>query len=157
MTASPREGSAAPPSLVPRRFPILVEPRYRGILRIFGVKPDNAYVDLGETLDARFGWSRITTPVAACSRWSIEGPWLALTALGVRRSVRNGDVTFAGTPRGGVRIDFRERPKYFVFRPPALYVTVEDLEGFAVALAARGIPGEDRRKPAAKRSSILPG
>jgi hypothetical protein len=128
------------------RFPIRVEPRYRGLLRVFGVTPDKSHVDLGETLDAHFGWSRIATPVANCIRWSIEGPWLALTALGVRRSIRHGDITFGGTPRGGVRIDFRNPPRYFVFRPPALYVTVEDLEGFAAALAARGIPGEDRRK-----------
>ena len=32
------------------------------------------------------------------------------------------------------------------FRPPALYLTVEDLEGFAAALTERGIPGEDRRQ-----------
>jgi hypothetical protein len=130
-----------------QRFPIRVESRYRLILKVlFGVSGLNAYVDLGEMLDARFGWSRITTPVANCTRWSIEGPWLALTALGVRRSVRHGDVTFAGTPRGGVRVDFREPPRYFLFRPPAIYVTVDDLEGFASALSARGIPGEDRRR-----------
>ena len=29
---------------------------------------------------------------------------------------------------------------------PALYLTVEDLEGFAAALAERGLPGEDARK-----------
>jgi hypothetical protein len=131
----------------PSRFPIRVEPRYRRLLRIFGVNPENAFVDLGETLDARFGWSRISTPVANCVRWSIEGPWRALTAIGVRRSVRHGDVTFAGTARGGVRVDFREPPRYFFFRPPALYLTVDDLEGFAAALASRGIPGEDRRPP----------
>jgi hypothetical protein len=130
----------------PRRFPIRLDPRFGWFLRIFGVRPSNAYVDLGETLDARFGWSRITAPIASCVGWSIEGPWLALTALGVRRSIRHGDVTFGGSPRGGVRVDFRERPRYFIFRPPAIYVTVEDLEGFAAALAERGIPGEDRRR-----------
>jgi hypothetical protein len=134
----------------PQRFPIRVEPRYRAILRIFGVKEGNAYVDLGDTLDARFGWSRITTSVANCTRWSIEGPWLALTALGVRRSIRHGDVTFAGSAIGGVRVDFRDPPRYFMFRPPAIYVTVEDLEGFAAALAARGIPGDDRRRSATR-------
>lgn len=128
------------------RFPIRVEPRYRWILRIFGVRGRNAYVDLAETLDARFGWSRITTPVSNCVSWSIEGPWLALTAIGVRMSVRHRDVTFGGSTRGGVRIDFRDRPRYFLFRPPAIYVTVEDLEGFAAALAARGIPGQDNRR-----------
>jgi hypothetical protein len=29
--------------------------------------------------------------------------------------------------------------------PRALYVTVDDLEGLAAALTARGIPGEDAR------------
>jgi hypothetical protein len=29
---------------------------------------------------------------------------------------------------------------------PTLYVTVEDLEGFAQALSALGLPGEDARK-----------
>jgi hypothetical protein len=127
------------------RFPIRVEPRYGLVLRLFGVRPATAWVDLGENLDAHFGWSRISTPVANCARWSIEGPWRAITALGVRMSVRHRDITFGGTPRGGVRIDFREPVRYGVLRPPALYVTVEDMEAFAAALSARGIPGEDRR------------
>ena len=130
----------------PQRFPIRLDPRYGWFLRIFGVRSENAYVELGEMLDARFGWSRITTPVANCAGWSIEGPWLALTALGVRRSFRHADVTFGGSARGGVRIDFREPVPYFLFRTPAVYVTVEDLEGFGAALSARGVPGQDRRR-----------
>jgi hypothetical protein len=130
----------------PRRFPIRVERRYRWILRIFGVEPGNAYVDLGETFEAHFGWSHVSTPVSNITRWSIEGPWLAITALGVRKTIGRGDLTFAGTPVGGVRVDFRERVPYWRFRLTALYVTVEDLEGFGRALAAWGIPGEDRRR-----------
>ncbi len=128
------------------RYAIRLDRRFRWFLRIFGVNESNSYVEVGDSLDARFGWSRITTPVSNCVRWSIEGPWLALTALGARRSVRHGDVTFGGSAHGGVRIDFRDHPKYFFFRPPAIYLTVDDLEGFAAALTARGIPGEDRRK-----------
>ena len=127
------------------RFPIRVEPRYRLILRIFGVTPANAYVELGEHLEAHFGWSHVSTPVSNCASWAIEGPWLAITALGVRMSIRHRDITFGGTPGGGVRIDFHEPIRYWRFRPPAIYLTVEDLEGFAAALSARGIPGEDRR------------
>jgi hypothetical protein len=130
----------------PRRFPIRVEPRYRAILRIFGVREGNAYADLGDELVVRFGWSRITTPVANCARWSIEGPWLALTALGVRRGFRHGDISFGGTPRGGVRVDLREPARYFFLRPRTIWLTVEDLEGFGTALAALGVPGEDRRR-----------
>jgi hypothetical protein len=144
-------GRPVPPSTdmavpAPQRFPIRVEPRYRLILRVFGVTPANAWVDLGENLDANFGWSHISTPVSNCAHWAIEGPWRAITALGVRMSVRHRDITFGGTPRGGVRVDFREPVRYRIFRPPAVYLTVEDLEGFAAALSARGIPGADRRR-----------
>jgi hypothetical protein len=131
-----------------QRFPIRLDPRFGWLLRIFGVRAGNAYVDLGETLEARFGWSRITAPVSSIERWSIEGPWLALTAMGVRRGIIKADLTFGGTPQGGVRLDFRrgQHPTYFFLHPPALYLTVEDLEGFAAALEARGIPGQDKRR-----------
>lgn len=132
--------------LAARRFPIFVDPRYRLVLRVFGVKPANAYVDLGDNLEAHFGWSHISTPVSNCTHWSIEGPWRAITALGVRSSGLHKDLTFGGTPRGGVRVDFREPVRYWRFRPPTLYLTVEDMEGFAAALTARGIPGEDHRR-----------
>ena len=129
------------------RFPIRVEPRYAGILRLFfGVRADSSYVDLGAELDARFGRFSCRTPESNIARWSIEGPWRAITSLGVRRSIRHGDITFGGSPHGGVRVDFRERPKLSIFRPPALYLTVDDLDGFADTLAAQGIPGVDRRR-----------
>ena len=108
--------------------------------------PETAYVDLGDELDARFGFGHLRTPVENIASWRIEGPWLWITAIGIRRSIRHGDVTFAGTPKGGVRVDFREPVKAMGFRVPALYVTVEDLQGLAAALAERGIPGEDARR-----------
>jgi hypothetical protein len=115
------------------------------LLRLFGVRADNAYVDLNDDLDARFGRFRLSTPVANLASWRIEGPWLWITAIGVRTSLRHRDVTFGGNHRGGVRVDFKERVQFGALRIPALYVTVEDLEGFAAALAGRGIPGEDAR------------
>jgi hypothetical protein len=130
-----------------RRFPIRVGPRSRPLLRLFGVRADNAYVDLNDDLDARFGRFRLSTPVANLASWRIEGPWLWITAIGVRTSLRHRDVTFGGNHRGGVRVDFKERVRFGRLRIPALYVTVEDLEGFAAALAGRGIPGEDARVP----------
>jgi len=133
-----------------RRFPIRVGRGSRPLLLLFGVRDNNAYVDLNDELDARFGFFRVRTPVANIVSWSIEGPWLWITAIGVRRSVRHGDVTFGGSARGGVRVNFREHPRLGPLRPPALYLTVDDLDGFAAALAAHGIPGEDRRKRAAR-------
>ena len=131
------------------RYPIRVDRRFRLILRLFGVRDGNAWVDLpdepGGELDARFGRFRVHTPIANVAHWRLEGPWSALTAIGVRMSIRHRDLTFAGTNRGGVRIDFRERVPYGPFGLPALYVTVEDLEGLGAALSARGITGEDGR------------
>ena len=98
-----------------------------------------------DEMEARFGSMRATTPVSNIASWRIEGPWRWITAIGVRRSVRHGDVTFAGTPRGGVRLDFIQPVRIARFNAPALYVTVEDLEGLAAALAARGIRGVDAR------------
>jgi hypothetical protein len=131
-----------------QRFPIRVGPRSRLLLRrLFGVKPGNAYVDLNEELDARFGRYRVHTPVNNLSSWRIEGPWLWLTAIGVRTSLRHRDVTFGGNHEGGVRMDFKERVPFGLLSIPALYVTVEDLEALAAALVARGIAGLDARKP----------
>lgn len=136
-----------PPTTV-RRFPIRLGARSRPLLRLFGARPDNAWVDLGETLEARFGWSVVRTPLANIASWRIEGPWRWITAIGVRRSLRHGDLTFGGNHRGGVRLDFRERVPYGPFRLPALYVTVDDLEGLAAALLTLGIPGRDARASA---------
>ena len=136
-----------------RRFPIEIGRRSRLLLRIvFGVRPETAYVDIGDDLEARFGFGRLRTPVSNVVSWRIEGPWLWITAIGIRRGIRHGDLTFGGTHRGGVRLDFRDRvPAMRLFRVPALYVTVADIDGFTAARSALGIPGEDARRSTASR------
>ena len=133
--------------MTPQTFPIRLGARSKPVLRLFGVTgPETAYVDLGGgLLDARFGASSIRTSIGNIASWRIEGPWRWITAIGVRRSIRHGDVTFGGSPHGGVRLDFREPVEFGPFRPPALYVTVDDLEGLAAALTAYGISGTDAR------------
>ncbi len=131
----------------PLRFPIRLGPRSRPLLRLlFGVRESNAHVDINRELDAHFGRFRLRTPLANVSRWQIEGPWRWITAIGVRTSIRHRDVTFGGNHRGGVRLDFHEPVRWGLLRAPALYLTVADMEGFAAALRARGIPGEDARR-----------
>jgi hypothetical protein len=130
----------------PLRFPIFIGSRSRFLLLLFGVRRSNAYVDIDGDLDAHFGFYRMRTPLTNVARWRLEGPWLWITAIGVRRGITNGEITFAGTGRGGVRLDFKEPVKWGPLRPMALYLTVEDMEGFAAALTARGIPGEDARR-----------
>jgi len=138
----------ASPTLETQRFPIRLAPRPRPLLLLFGARASSAYVDLSATeIRARFGFYHLRVPLSNIERWRIEGPWLWITAIGIRRGFRDGVFTFGGTPRGGVRMDFREPvPAMRFFHVPALYVTVEDLEGLAAALTDRGIPGEDARR-----------
>jgi hypothetical protein len=132
-----------------RRFAYRLGRRSWPVLRLFGIRgPADAWVDLdveAGTLTARFGWSHASTPLSNITGWRIEGPWRWITAIGVRRSVRHADITFGGSPRGGVRLDFREAVAIGPFRAPALYLTVQDLEGLADTLTAAGISGVDAR------------
>ena len=128
-------------------FPIRVGDRSWGVLRLFGVKRDRPpVVRIDDDLDVEFGRFRFRTPVTNILTWRIEGPWQWITAIGVRRSVRHGDVSFAGSPRGGVRVDFRDRVRWGIFRVPAIYLGAEDLDGLAAELERRGIRGVDARR-----------
>jgi hypothetical protein len=129
------------------RYPIRIGDRSRLFLRVaFGVRPESAWVDVGDgVIRVRFGRFEVTAPLADAQRWRIEGPWAWLTAIGVRLSIRLGDLSFAGSPRGGVRVDFSPPVRYRVLRLPAIYYGVEDLEGFAAELTSLGIHGEDAR------------
>jgi hypothetical protein len=132
------------------RFPIRVGRRSRPMLRVlFGVQADDTWIDLGDApdgaLEVQFGWSHFRTPLANLASWQIEGPWKWITAIGVRRSFRHGDVTFGGSPHGGVRIDFRSPVRWMIFQVPAIYVPADDLEGLGAALTRRGVPGRDVR------------
>lgn len=132
------------------RFPIRIGARSSLLLRIaFGVTPERAWTELDEReVRVRFGRFAFAVPLANVTRWRIEGPWAWITAIGLRRSIRHGDISFAGSPHGGVRLDFATPVRWWRLGVPAIYCGVEDLEGFAAAVAARGIPGEDARPPA---------
>ena len=130
-----------------RRYPIRIGRRSAPFLRLaFGVTPDRAWAAIDDgTVIGRFGRFEVRLPVSNVTRWRIEGPWRWITAIGVRRSVRHGDVSFAGSPRGGVRLDLATPVRWMIFDVPAFYLGVEELEAFAAELAALGIPGEDAR------------
>lgn len=113
-----------------QRFPIRIGRRSQLVLLLFGARPANAHVNLGsDELDAHFGFFRFRTPMTNLTTWRIEGPWRWITAIGVRFSVRDHDLTFGGTDRGGVRVDFMDPLSYLDVRVPALYLTVEDIRG----------------------------
>ena len=134
-------------------FPIRVGARSRLLLRIlFGVTQENAWVEVGAAPDGEievsFGRFHFRTALNNIVRWRIEGPWSWITAIGVRMGIRHRDVSFDGSPHGGVRMDFRTPVHWTIFRVPAIYVSADDLGGLAASLAARGIPGEDARRRA---------
>lgn len=130
-----------------RRFLIRLGPKSRFVLRLFGVRDQtDAWLDVGPAgIEARFGAGHAATPLSNIVRWRIEGPWRWITAIGIRMSIRHRDLSFGGSPHGGIRLDFREPVRVGPLRPPALYASVDDLEGCAAALIALGIPGEDAR------------
>lgn len=134
--------------MMAKRYPMRIGRRSAPLLRLFfGVTPDRAWASLADgDLTVRFGRWSFQAPVSNMVHWRIEGPWHWITAIGIRRGIRHGDLSFAGSPRGGVRLDFRAPVSWKLFRVPTLYVGVEDLEGFAAELISLGIPGEDARR-----------
>jgi hypothetical protein len=132
----------------PDRFPIRLGRRSRDPLRVlFGATPESAWAELrGGQMIARFGRSELRVPLENIIRYRIEGPFRWITAIGIRRSIRHADVSFAGSPHGGVRMDFRTPVRWGPLAVPALYVGADDLDAFAAALAAAGVAGEDARR-----------
>jgi len=133
------------------RYPIRVGRRSRRFLRIaFGVKAGDAWIELDDgpdgVLEVQFGWSHFRTRMANVASWQIEGPFRWITAIGVRMSIRHRDLTFGGSPHGGVRIDFRTPVRWSIFSVPAIYVSADDLDALAAALEDRGVAGRDLRR-----------
>jgi len=133
------------------QLPIRIGARSRLPLRIFfGVRPQRASLELGDAPDGevvvRFGWATFRTPLANISGWRLEGPWKWITAIGIRVNWLNREVSFDGSPHGGVRLDFHRPVRWLKVNVPAIYVSVDDLDAAAAALSARGISGVDARK-----------
>lgn len=136
-----------PVESIARRYPIRIGAKSRILVRVlFGATPETAWaeVDAGG-VRASFGRFHLDAAIDNIVGWRIEGPFRWITAIGVRMSIRHRDLSFAGSPHGGVRMDFGVRVPYGPLRIPALYVGADDLDAFAAALADLGIPGEDAR------------
>lgn len=127
-------------------FPIRLQHGLRPILLLFGVRRGNAYALIdGDRLIAKFGFFGAETSISNIERWDITGPYRWWRAVGVRATLGRPELTFGGSAHGGVRVRFRERVRISRLSIRDLYLTVDDLEGFGAALAARGIPGADLR------------
>lgn len=134
--------------MIPVRYPIRIDSGARFfVAAAFGAVPGRAWVTLdNESIAARFGWWHLRVRTDQVTGWRIEGPWHWATALGVRRSIRGGDISFAGSSRGGVRLDLADPIRWMRLSVSVIYLGVEDLEGFAAGLTALDIPGTDARR-----------
>ena len=129
------------------RYPIRIGARSRLLLRVlFGVTSETAWAEISDdAVTVRFGRVGVATGIENVTGWRIEGPWRWITAIGVRMNVFKRDVSFCGSPRGGVRLAVRRPIPWGPLRIVAVYCGVEDLDAFAADLSARGIAGQDAR------------
>ena len=74
----------------PARFTFRIGGRSAGFVRLWGVRPDRAWVTVDDhEAIARFGFFELRVPLSNVVGWRIEGPWRWITAIGVRRSIRH--------------------------------------------------------------------
>lgn len=136
---------------VTETFPLRSAMPWRWPLRLIGVRRGAAQVELDADgrLVATLGRLRVETPVANVCGYRLTGPYRWWKAIGPRGSLADRGFTFGTSAHGGVCICFRDWVSCGYVRGgrlEALTVTVDDVEGLARALEARGISGEDQRR-----------
>lgn len=132
--------STAQRTPLPDRFVLLFDPRLAWLSRLFGVKPETAFVEVGETgLVARFGPWRLTTTADNLAGAEVTGPYRPLKVAGpAHLSLADRGLTFATNAERGVCIRFvrpvRGIDPLGLIRHRALTVTVADCEGLVGAV-----------------------
>lgn len=124
------------------RFAFLFTDAYRRAARLFGITPATAWVEVDtDTLRARFGRWRVSTPLTNISAVAVTGPYAFLKTAGpARLAVTDRGLTFATNGARGVLISFHTPvaglAKTGLLRHPELTVTVADIDGLAARLRA---------------------
>ena len=122
------------------RFDFLFGPAYRLPARAFGISPARAWVGLGDdTLDARFGPWRVSTPLANVADVAVTGPYAFWKTAGpARLAITDRGLTFATNGDRGVLISFHEPVRGLdplgILRHPELTVTVSEVDRLAQRL-----------------------
>lgn len=135
----------------PATFPLRAASPWRWLLRLIGVTPGRAQVELTDDgrVVATFGPLVLDTPLPNVTDYHLTGPYRWWRAIGPRGSLVDHGFTFGTSAHGGVCLCFAEwvpRPWVRGGRVESLTVTVDDVAGLAAALEARGIHGDDRRR-----------
>ena len=131
------------PTSAQERFAFRFTPSYLRAARLFGIRPDRAWVDLdAESLRARFGPWRLHTALANITAVTVTGPYAFLKTAGpAHLGVTDRGLTFASNGERGVLIAFRTPVPGIEptgrLRHPELTVTVADVERFAAQLRSR--------------------
>src|SRR5215208_1446027 len=125
------------------RFRFAFAPAYRLAARGFGISPATAWVDVGdESLAARFGPWRVSTPLANVTDVAVTGPYAFWKTAGpARLAITDRGLTFATNGDRGVLISFRTPVRGLdplgVLRHPELTVTVAEVDRLSELLRAR--------------------
>jgi hypothetical protein len=112
------------------RFHFAFGPAYRLPARAFGISPATAWVEVGDdTLDARFGPWRVSTPLANVGDVAVTGPYAFWKTAGpARLAITDRGLTFATNGDRGVLISFHKPVRGLdplgIVRHPELTVTV---------------------------------
>jgi len=133
------------------RFPLRLTRPWRWLLRVIGVRPGAAQVDLTDDgrLVATFGRLSVETRLDNVSSYLLTGPYRWWKAIGPRGSLADRGFTFGTGTHGGVCVCFVEPvPSGYVRggRMESLTVTVDDPDRLARALDERAIEGRDERR-----------
>jgi hypothetical protein len=118
-----------------QRYPFSVDPSWRLPLRLIGVRPSSAYVDVNDELAVRFGPWTLRTPISNVAGAAVTGPYSAWRVLGPHLSLADRGVTFGTNSRRGVCVRFHTPVAALapgkVLTHPGVTVTVADPEGLA--------------------------
>ncbi len=124
-----------------QRFEFAFDPRYRPLLALMGIRPDNSEVVLtDERFVAHFGRMRISTRFSNIEGTQTSGSYRAIKAIGIRASLADWGATFGTNTDAGLCVCFREPVKGLFGgfkRHPGLTVTVADVEGLRAAIEDR--------------------
>jgi hypothetical protein len=122
------------------RFHFAFGPAYRLAARAFGISPATAWVEVGDdTLDARFGPWRVSTPLANVADVAVTGPYAFWKTAGpARLAITDRGLTFATNEDRGVLISFHKPVRGLdplgLLRHPELTVTVREVDRLAELL-----------------------
>jgi hypothetical protein len=125
------------------RFEFQFDPSYERLSKLFGVTPENAWVEVGDAMfEAHFGRWRVRTPLTNITAVEVTGPYRFWKTAGpARLGVTDLGLTFATNGDRGVLVTFQEKVPGMEptgrMKHPELTVTVADIDGLVALLRER--------------------